>query len=228
MNQNKKKMMKSKLKYYAQVIGVNLLAALVPILGVILIYGIGKLKSIYTNPYAISQEIYDCCLWAVIVVLTGFFVGFWLLSWADNWRKSWLTGLRIKNEFDELGIRVSVKKIYPNEKRTEQTDSPTSDDSVYEDISGLTVKEIYHLYQGREVLITTDVQARKGGRYCGRIAGYDNEGSILYIGFPSCYVGPYSLDDINAMRDSNPEVSYVEPGYKNYDCYIPCLIRIYK
>ena len=228
MNQNKKKMMKSKLKYYAQVIGVNLLAALVPILGVILIYGIGKLKSIYTNPYAISQEIYDCCLWAIIVVLAGFFVGFWLLSLADNWRKAKLTGLRIKNEFDELGIRVSVKKIYPNEKRTEQTDSPTSDDSVYEDISGLTVKEIYHLYQGREVLITTDVQARKGGRYCGRIAGYDNEGSILYIGFPSCYVGPYSLDDINAMRDSNPEVSYVEPGYKNYDCYIPCLIRIYK
>lgn len=220
--------MKSKLKYYAKVIGVNLLAALVPILGVILIYGIGKLKSIYTNPYAISQEIYDCCLWAIIVVLAGFFVGFWLLSWADNWRKSWLTGLRIKNEFDELGIRVVVKKIYPNEKRTEQTDSPTSDDSVYEDISGLTVKEIYHLYQGREVLITTDVQARKGGRYCGRIAGYDNEGSILYIGFPPCYVGPYSLDDINAMRDSNPEVSYVEPGYKNYDCYIPSLIRIYK
>ena len=32
MNQNKKKMMKSKLKYYAQVIGVNLLAILVPIL----------------------------------------------------------------------------------------------------------------------------------------------------------------------------------------------------
>lgn len=220
--------MKSKLKYYAKVIGVNLLAALVPILGVILIYGIGKLKSIYTNPYAISQEIYDCCLWAIIVVLAGFFVGFWLLSWADNWRKSWLTGLRIKNEFDELGIRVVVKKIYPNEKRTEQTDSPTSDDSVYEDISGLTVKEIYHLYQGREVLITTDVQARKGGRYCGRIAGYDNEGSILYIGFPSCYAGPYSLHDINAMRDSNPEVSYVEPGYKNYACYIPSLIRIYK
>ena len=227
MNQNKKKMMKSKLKYYAQVIGVNLLAALVPILGVILIYGIGKLKSIYTNPYAISQEIYDCCLWAVIVVLTGFFVGFWLLSWADNWRKSKLSGLKIKNEFDELGIRVIVK-MNPNEERTEQKNIHASADSVYEDISGLTVKEIYHLYQGREVLITTDVQARKGGRYCGRIAGYDNEGSILYIGFPSCYVGPYSLDDINAMRDSNPEVSYVEPGYKNYDCYIPCLIRIYK
>lgn len=227
MNQNKKKMMKSKLKYYAQVIGVNLLAAFVPILAVVLIYGIGKLKCIYTNPYAISQEIYDCCLWAIIVVLAGFFVGFWLLAWADSWRKSKLSGLKIKNEFDELGIRVVVK-MNPNEERTEQTDSPASADSVYEDISGLTVKEIYHLYQGREVLITTDVQARKGGRYCGRLAGYDNEGSILYIGFPPCYVGSYSLDDINAMRNSNPEVSYVEPGYKNYDCYIPSLIRIYK
>ena len=160
--------------------------------------------------------------------MAGFFVVFWLLSWADNWRKSWLTGLRIKNEFDELGIRVVVKKIYPNEERTEQKNIPTSDDSEFEDISGLTVKEIYHLYQGRKVLITTGIQAKKGGRYCGRLAGYDNEGSILYIGFPSCYVGPYSLDDINAMRDTNPEVSYVEPGYKNYGCYIPRLVRIYK
>lgn len=228
MNQNKKKMMKSKLKYYAQVVGVNLLAILVPILAVVLIYALGKLKNIYTHPCILSQEIYDCCLEAVIVVMAGFFVGFWLLSWADNWRKSWLTGLRIKNEFDELGIRVVVKKIYPNEERTEQKNIPTSDDSEFEDISGLTVKEIYHLYQGREVLITTGIQAKKGGRYCGRLAGYDNEGSILYIGFPPCYVGPYSLDDINAMRDSNPEVSYVEPGYKNYACYIPSLIRIYK
>lgn len=228
MNQNKKKMMKSKLKYYAQVVGVNLLAILVPILAVVLIYALGKLKNIYTHPCILSQEIYDCCLEAVIVVMAGFFVGFWLLSWADNWRKSWLTGLRIKNEFDELGIRVVVKKIYPNEERTEQKNIPTSDDSEFEDISGLTVKEIYHLYQGREVLITTGIQAKKGGRYCGRLAGYDNEGSILYIGFPSCYVGPYSLDDINAMRDTNPEVSYVESGYKNYGCYIPRLIRIYK
>lgn len=226
MNQNKKKMMKSKLKYYAQVIGVNLLAALVPILGVILIYALGKLKSIYTNPYAISQEIYDCCLWAIIVVLAGFFVGFWLLSWADNWRKSWLTGLRIKNEFDELGIRVVVKKIHLNEKKPEFEDSPTSDDSVYEDISGLTVKEIYHLYQGRKVQITA---GKAKGPICGRLAGYDNEGSILYIGFSTRYgFGPYSLDEINMMRDKNPEVSYVEPGYKNYDCYIPSLIRIYK
>lgn len=228
MNQNKKKMMKSKLKYYAQVIGVNLLAILVPILAVVLIYALGKLKNIYTHPCVLSQEIYDCCLEATIVVLAGFSVGFLLLGWADSWRKAKLFVLKSRREREKRELLHIKMEVEPIEERTEQKNIHASADSVYEDISGLTVKEIYHLYQGREVLITTDVQARKGGRYCGRIAGYDNEGSILYIGFPSCYVGPYSLHDINAMRDSNPEVSYVEPGYKNYDCYIPCLIRIYK
>ena len=228
MNQNKKKMMKSKLKYYAQVIGVNLLAALVPILGVILIYGIGKLKNIYTHPCVLSQEIYDCCLEATIVVLAGFSVGLLLLGWADSWRKAKLFVLKSRREREKRELLHIKMEVEPIEKRTEQKNIHASADSVYEDISGLTVKEIYHLYQGREVLITTDVQARKGGRYCGRIAGYDNEGSILYIGFPPCYVGPYSLDDINAMRDTDPDVSYVEPGYKNYACYIPSLIRIYK
>ena len=80
MNQNKKKMMKSKLKYYAQVIGVNLLAILVPVLAVILIYGVGKLKNIYSHPCVLLQEIYDCCLWAMIVVLAGFSVGLLLLG----------------------------------------------------------------------------------------------------------------------------------------------------
>lgn len=219
--------MKSKLKYYAQVIGVNLLAFLVPVLAVVLIYGLGKLKNICSHSCVLSQEIYDCCLEATIVVLAVFSVGFWLLAWADSWRKTKLRVLKSRKEREELELHVKFE-VVPIEERTEQKNTPTLGDSEFEDISGLTVKEIYHLYQGREVLITTDVQARKGGRYCGRIAGYDNEGSILYIGFPSCYVGPYSLDDINAMRDSNPEVSYVEPGYKNYDCYIPSLIRIYK
>ena len=54
--------MKSKLKYYAQVIGVNLLAILVPVLAVVLICGAGKLKNIYSPPCVLSQEIYDCCL----------------------------------------------------------------------------------------------------------------------------------------------------------------------
>ena len=217
MNQNKKKMMKSKLKYYAQVIGVNLLAALVPILAVILIYGIGKLKNIYTNPYVISQEIYDCCLWAMIVVLAGFFVGFWLLSWADNWRKSKLSGLKIKNEFDELGVRVVVK-MNPNEERTEQTDSPASEDSVYEDISGLTVKEIWELYKGREI----DLLAGKIF-----IAGYDEESSLVVVG--TKLPQSISYDEmVESMASKDPNKWHVEKGYANYGALSTEYIHIYK
>jgi hypothetical protein len=206
MNQNKKKMMKSKLKYYAQVIGVNLLAILVPILAVVLIYALGKLKNIYTHPCILSQEIYDCCLEAVIVVMAGFSVGLCLLSWADNWRKSKLSGLRIKNEFDELGIRFVVKKIYPNEKRTEQTDSPTSDDFIYEDISGLTVKEIWELYKGREIeLLAGEIF----------IAGYDEESSLVVVGTKL----PQSLsydEMVESMASKDPNKWHVEKGYANY------------
>lgn len=209
--------MKSKLKYYAQVIGVNLLAALVPILAVVLIYGIGKLKSIYTNPYAISQEIYDCCLWAIIVVLAGFFVGFWLFSWADNWRKSKLSGLKIKNEFNELGIRVVVK-MNPNEERTEQTDSPASADSVYEDISGLTVKEIWELYKGREI----DLLAGKIF-----IAGYDEESSLVVVG--TKLPQSISYDEmVESMASKDPNKWHVEKGYANYGALSTKYIHIYK
>lgn len=216
--------MKSKLKYYAQVIGVNLLAFLVPVLAVVLIYGLGKLKNICSHSCVLSQEIYDCCLEATIVVLAVFSVGFWLLAWADSWRKTKLRVLKSRKEREELELHVKFE-VVPIEERTEQKNTPTLGDSEFEDISGLTVKEIYHLYQGREVLITG---GNAKGASWGRLAGYDNEGSILYIGFTKFCIGPYSLDEINMMRDKNPEVSYVEPGYKNYDCYIPSLIRIYK
>lgn len=216
--------MKSKLKYYAQVIGVNLLAILVPLLAVVLIYGFGKLKNTYTHPCVLSQEIYDCCLEATIVVLAGFSVGLLLLRWADSWRKAKLRVLKSRKEREELELRVKLE-VEPIEERTEQKNIPASEDSEFEDISGLTVKEIYHLYHGRKVLITT---GRAKGNFLGRLAGYDNEGSILYIGFTQSCLGPYTLDGINMMRDANPDVSYVEPGYKGYDCYIPSLIRIHK
>lgn len=225
MNQNKKKMMKSKLKYYAQVIGVNLLAFLIPVLAVVLIYGLGKLKNICSHPCVLSQEIYDCCLEATIVVLAGFSVGFWLLAWADSWRKTKLRVLKSRKEREELELRFKLE-VDPIEERTEQKNTPTLGDSEFEDISGLTVKEIYHLYQGRKVLIIAAGNVK--GNFCGRLAGYDNEGSILYIGFTDCCLDSYSLDDINAMRNINPEVSFVEPGYKTYDCRIPSLIRICK
>ena len=229
MNQNKKKMMKSKLKYYAQVIGVNLLAFLVPLLAVFLIYGLGKLKNIYSHPCVLLQEIYDCCLEATIVVLAGFSVGLLLLSWADNWRKAKLFVLKSRREREEREKRdlLHIKTVVePIEERTEQKNTPALGDSDFEDISGLTVKEIYHLYQGRKVLIIA--AGNVYGNFCGRLAGYDNEGSILYIGFTRSCKGSYSLDEINAMRDTNPEVSYVEPEYKGYGCYIPSLIRICK
>ena len=230
-------MMKSKLKYYAQVIGVNLLAFLVPVLAVVLIYGIGKLKNIYFHPCVLLQEIYDCCLEATIVVMAGFSVGLLLLSWADNWRKSKLMALKIRHrcERDEekiaskifvaMGVDPAKGRVDPKVDMAGQENTPALGDSVFEDISGLTVMEIYHLYQGRKVLI---IDCKEKGKFCGRLAGYDNEGSILYIGFTRNFLGSYSLDDINAMRDTNPQVSYVDPGYKAYDCYIPSLIRIYK
>lgn len=228
--------MKSKLKYYAQVIGVNLLAFLVPVLAVVLIYGLGKLKNIYSHPCVLSQEIYDCCLEATIVVLAGFSVGFWLLAWADSWRKAKLRVLKSRKERGEeekiaakicfaMGVDPTLDRVEPEVNTTEQKNTPALGDSEFEDISGLTVKEIYLLYQGREVLI---MLGNAKGVSCGRLAGYDNEGSILYIGFNRSCIGSYSLDEINAMRDTNPEVSYVEPDYKGYDCYIPSLIRIYK
>ena len=222
-------MMKSKLKYYAQVIGVNLLAFLVPVLAVVLIYGIGKLKNIYFHPCVLLQEIYDCCLEATIVVLAGFSVGLLLLSWADNWRKAKLFVLKSRREREEREKRdlLHIKTVVePIEERTEQKNTPALGDSEFEDISGLTVEEIYHLYQGRKVLIIA--AGNVYGNFCGRLAGYDNEGSILYIGFTRSCKGSYSLDEINAMRDTNPEVSYVEPEYKGYGCYIPSLIRICK
>lgn len=220
--------MKSKLKYYAQVIGVNLLAFLVPVLAVVLIYGLGKLKNIYSHPCVLSQEIYDCCLGATIVVLACFSVGLLLLGWADSWRKAKLFVLKSRKEREEREERelLHIKmEVEPIEERTEQKNTPALGDSEFEDISGLTVKEIYHLYHGRQVLITA---GKAKGNFLGRLAGYDNEGSILYIGFTQYCLGSYSLDEINAMRDTNPEASYVEPGYKGYDCYIPSLIRIHK
>ena len=228
--------MKSKLKYYAQVIGVNLLAFLVPVLAVFLIYGLGKLKNIYSHPCVLLQEIYDCCLWAMIVVLAGFSVGLLLLCWADSWRKAKIMALKIRHRCEReeekiaakicfaMGVDPTIDRVEPEVNTSEQKNIHSAD-SVYEDISGLTVKEIYLLFQGREVLIMV---GNAKGASCGRLAGYDNEGSILYIGFTRSCKGSYSLDDINAMRDTNPEVSYVEPDYKGYGCYIPSLIRICK
>ena len=162
-------------------------------------------------------------------MLAGFSVGLLLLGWADSWRKAKLFVFKSRREREKCEKRelLHIKmEVEPIEERMEQKNTPASEDSEFEDISGLTVKEIYHLYHGRQVLITA---GKAKGNFLGRLAGYDNEGSILYIGFTQSYsLWSYSLDEINTMRDTNPEVSYVEPGYKTYDCCIPSLIRIHK
>ena len=159
------------------------------------------------------------------MVLAGFSVGLLLLGWADNWRKAKLRVLKSRKEREELELRVKLE-VEPIEERTEQKNTPALGDSEFEDISGLTVKEIYHLYHGREVLIMAGSAKRN---FLGRLAGYDNEGSILYIGFTQSCLGPYSLEEINDIRrNQDPEVSYVEPVHKSYDFCISSLIRIYK
>ena len=125
-----------------------------------------------------------------------------------------------------MGVDPANGRVDPKVDMAGQENTSAPGDTELEDISGLTVKEIYHLYQGRKVLIIA--AGNVYGNFFFFFAGYDNEGSILYIGFTRSCKGSYSLNDINAMRDTNPEVSYVEPEYKGYGCYIPSLIRICK
>lgn len=218
MNQSKQKMMKSKLKYYAQFIGINLLAALIPVLAVILIYGLGKLKIASSNPYVISQEIYDCCLWATIVVLTGFSVGFWLLSWADRWRKAKLSGLKTKREFEELGIHVTTK-FESIEELAVQKNMPASADSQFEDISGLTVKEIWELYKGREIDLLD-------GKIF--VAGYDEESSLVVVGTKLAQHSISYDEMVERMDSKDPDKWHVEKGYADYGILSPKYIHIYK
>ena len=218
MNQNKKKMMKSKLKYYAQVIGVNLLAFLVPVIAVILIYGVGKLKNIYSHPCVLSQEIYDCCLWAMIVVLAGFSVGLLLLGWADSWRKAKLFVLKSRREREERELLHIKMEVEPIEERTDQKNIHASADSAYEDISGLTVKEIWELYKGREI----DLLA--GNIF---IAGYDEESSLVIVGTKLPQNVSYDVM-VESMASKDPNKWHVEKGYANYGWFSTEYIHIYK
>ena len=217
MNQSKQKMMKSKLKYYARFIGITLLAALIPVLAVILIFGLGELKNACTHPYLISQEIYDCCLWTTIVVLTGFSVGFWLLSWADKCRKAKLSSLKIKREHEELGLRIEMK-VEPIEEMAGQKNMPASADSQWEDVSGLTVKEIWELYKGREI----DLLAGKIF-----IAGYDEESNLVVVG--TKLPQSISYDEmVESMASKDPDKWHIEKGYANYGALSTKYIHIYK
>lgn len=203
--------MKSKLKYYASVIGVNLLAALVPILAVALIYGFGKVKNICSHPAIISQEIYDCCLEATIVVLAGFSVGFWLLAWADNWRKAKLMVLKANKKREDLELHIKLE-VEPIEERAEQENTPVPDGSKFEDISGLTAKEIWHLYRGRKVYVE-DPNDGNSIMPIGTLAGYDRDSATLFVGFADDYHCDY--DSIRDNMDFTKDWVIMR-GFKSY------------
>lgn len=212
MNQSKQKMMKSKLKYYAQFIGINLLAALIPILAVILIYGLGKVKEcLHQSLCYIAGDIRLLSV-ATIVVLTGFSVGFWLFARVDRWRKATLSGLKTKREFEKLGIRI-VKKVDPVWKGTEPKNMPASDDSEFENLSGLTAKQIWWLYSGRKAYVH---DADCENEYCpiATIAGYSVD-SVIIVGFLEDTHASYDeiVDDVN--REIHPDW-YIEKGYNSY------------
>lgn len=221
--------MKSKLKYYAQVIGVNLLAILVPILAVVLIYGFGKLKNTYTHPCVLSQEIYDCCLEATIVVLAGFSVGLLLVGWADKWRKTKLSVLKIKREREEekraakiclaMGVDPTIDRVEPEVNTAEQENAPVPGDSEFEDISGLTVKEIWELYKGREIDLL-------GGNVF--IAGYDEVSNFVVVG--TKLVQPsISYDEmVERMASKDPDKWHVEKGYADYGTLSTEYVHVYK
>lgn len=183
--------MKSNLKYYTQVIGINLLAALVPLLAIILIYGFGKVKNICSHPCVLSQEIYNCCMEAVTVALASFTVGFLLLAWADNWRKA---------------------KLFVLKSRRERENTPASDGSKFEDISGLTAKEIWQLYRGRKVYVE-DPNDGNSIMPIGTLAGYDRDSATLFIGFADDYHCDYDsiLDNMDFTKDW-----VIMRGFKSY------------
>lgn len=212
--------MKSKVKYYAQVIGVNLLAALVPILAVILIYGFGKVKNIYTHPAIISQEIYDCCLEATIVVLAGFSVGLFLLGWADRWRKAKLMILkaRMKRKEEEEAARILCSEFGTEPKIVGGVPDSYSDDGVYkisdkglefENTSDLSAYEIWLNYEGRMVY----VEDPSGNDCVGYIAGYIE--NLLIVAF-DYGIGSNFDDIIRKIKDVLKQNYFVKAGYASY------------
>lgn len=212
--------MKSKLKYYAQVIGVNLLAALVPILAVILIYGFGKVKNIYTHPAIISQEIYDCCLEATIVVLAGFSVGFFLLGWADRWRKAKLMVLKARKERkeEEEAARILCSEFCTEPKIVGGAPDSHSDDGVYKisdkgiefaNTLGLSAYEIWQRY----VECMVYVEDPSGNDYVGYIAGYAHD--MLIVAFD--YDIGYDYEGIIQKINDTPHQDYfIRKGYRSY------------
>lgn len=235
-----------KFEYITKKIGINIWTALLPVIAVVLIYALGKITNILTHPCAASQEIYDCCVSATITVLAGFSVGWWAVAFVAKWRRHQLFKLELKKNsiskedfftgmFASILEPTACKNMSEkdadnnNESEVEEEEDEEEEDEeekslMFEDISGLSVKEIWKRYPNREVFVES-ASIPLAEKAC--LAGYDEEGEMLYVGFQSSIYG-MSWEGITTLSSTNPNASHAESGYKSYGCYIPSLVHIRK
>lgn len=112
-----------------------------------------------------------------------------------------------------MGVDPTIDRVEPEVNTAEQENTPALGDSEFEDISGLTAKEIWQLYKGRKVYV-------RGADYVddyspiGTLSGY-SVGTILIVGFSKNTSFDYDdiVDDVN--RETHPDY-YVEKGFCSY------------
>lgn len=114
-----------------------------------------------------------------------------------------------KREDLELHIKLEVEPI---EERAEQENTPVPDGSKFEDISGLTAKEIWHLYRGRKVYVE-DPNDGNSVMPIGTLAGYDSDSATLFVGFADDYHCDYDsiIDNMDFTKDW-----VIMRGFKSY------------
>lgn len=227
--------MKSKVKYYAQVLGVNLWAAVLPVLAVILIYAAGKIVNLLVRPTVFAQEVYDCCVSAIIIVFFGFFVGWWLVVTMNSWRKAKLMVLKgnKKREEEEIAAKICfAMDVEPTKDRVEpkvdvaEWDSiPAFEYSEFEDILGLSAREIWDIYKGRKVYVS-DPFCEDNEFSAATLAGYTTDNTLV-IGFSDGTHIWYNVL-VDGIMTENSSDWHVEKGYGSYILSVIEYVRIIK
>ena len=103
-------------------------------------------------------------------------------------------------------------EVEPIEERVEQKNTSAFDNFEFEDISGLTAKEIWHLYRGRKVYVE-DPNDGNSVMPIGTLAGYDSDSATLFVGFADDYHCDYDsiIDNMDFTKDW-----VLERGFKSY------------
>lgn len=201
---------KQKIRDFAVRLGYALLPMLATLLVVAIVYAVGGIWNYSRHPYVISHEIYDCCLDAMITVLCGFFLGYWVLTTMMQWRKRKMMAYvnRLQAEAAELRRKIRAKELY-------------------EDISSLTPKEIYQRYHGWQ----TNVEKMDDGFISGYIAGYLGD-LMVVVGYKH-HLGASSYDELQtsfSLKNPNGMIADndIEDGYESYDLVAKDCLSIFK